>query len=122
MVIKQKGICLFGKPINDIFPDIPNELFLDTVSSDIDTFYVESDNDSQSSFLVLQLCRILSFKETGNILSKHNAAEWAFENIPSQHHPIIKTALYNKFGLGSKVMYTKEDAISFKTYMSQEIR
>lgn len=39
MVIKQKGVCLFGKPINEIFPDVSNEIFLDAVSSGVDDFY-----------------------------------------------------------------------------------
>ena len=121
-VIKQKGICLFGKPINEVFTDISNGLFFSSVSSNIDDFYVESDNDSQSSFLVLQLCRILSFKKTGEILSKPKAAIWAFEHLPNQYHAIIKTALYNKFRLGSKITYSKEDAVAFKSYMLQKIK
>ena len=121
-VIKQSGICLFGKPINEIFPNISNELFLGAVSRGIDDFYVESDNDSQSAFLVLQLCRILSFKEINKILSKQAAAEWALANLPSKHQSIIKRAIYNKFGLGSELHYSKEDAISFKSYMLQKIK
>jgi len=121
-VIKQCGICLFGKPINQVFPDISSELFLDAVSFGIDDFYIESDDDSQSSFLVLQLCRILSFKETNKVLSKQDAADWALVHLPNQYHSIIKRALYNKFRIGNALPYSMEDAISFKLYMLQKIK
>ena len=120
-VIKQSGICLCGIPIDELFPDIPDGLFLKAVTSGICDFYVESDNVVQSSFLILQLCRILSFKRTHQIMSKPKAAQWALNELPSDFQPVILTALYNKYGFGEKAPYSKEDALLFKSYVIEKV-
>jgi len=35
---------------------------------------------------------------------------------------MIRAALFNKYRFGEKVIYTKEDALSFKAYMIEQIR
>ena len=120
-LVKQSGICLYGIPINEMFPEIPDELYLASVSSKVADFYVESDNNSQSSYLVLTLCRILSFKKIGKILSKPRAAKWALDELPSMFHPIILSSLYKKYGVGHEISYTLDDALSFKSYMIESI-
>jgi len=120
-LIKQTGICLYGLSINGLLPEIPEEHFWDSISSDAASFYVESDIDSQSSYLVLSLCRILAYKKTGKILSKQKAANWALDILHTSYHPIILSALHNHYGLGAKISYTKNDALLFKTYMVEQI-
>ena len=119
--IKESGICLYGLPIDDLFPEIPDEIFLKSISSGIDGFYVESENDSQSSYLILTLCRILAFRITGKILSKPKAAAWALQELPENYHPVINSAMYKRYGLGRDVAYTADDAISFKAYVAGKV-
>lgn len=120
-LVKQKGICLYGIPINELFPDISDEIYFNSITSKVDDFYVESENDEQSSYLILTLCRILSFKKKGEIFSKRKAAEWALNELPSSFHPVILSALYKKYGFGNEVLYTSADALSFKSYVLKSI-
>jgi len=120
-LINQCGVCVYGLPAPELFPDVPEEDYWDAISDGIDDFYVESDNPSQSSFLILTLCRTFMYRQTGVILSKHVAASRALEILPDKYHPIISNALYNKYGLGRKAAYTAEDALSFKSYIIERI-
>ena len=120
-IAKENGVCLYGMPTTKLLPVISDEIFLGFISSGVNQYYVESDNDEQSSFLILQLCRILAYKQIREILSKHKAAEWALDTLPSSLHSIIRTALFTKYGFGEKTIYTKEDALSFKAHMVERI-
>lgn len=120
-LIKQSGICLYGMPIDILFPDVSDNLFFEAISSQAADYYVESDNHSQSAYLILQLCRILSYKKTSEIFSKPKAAVWAFDIVPSEFHSVISTALFRKYGIGNEISYTADNALSFKTYVLESI-
>jgi streptomycin 3"-adenylyltransferase len=118
---KEKGICLYGMAVNDLFPDIPDSDFWDAISSNALDYDPASDYVDHRPFAILQLCRILSYRETGELLSKHEAALWAIDILPSKFHPIISFALHEKYGIGEKKLYTIDDAISFKKYILKRI-
>jgi streptomycin 3"-adenylyltransferase len=119
---KEKGICLYGMRADKLITDIPNSDIWDAISSGSHDLDAASDNDSHRPFAILTLCRILSYRETGEIFSKQEAAFWAMGVLPEIFSPIISNALFDKYGLGEKKAYTVEDAISFKSYILERIK
>lgn len=120
-IVKEKGICVYGLPIDEVFPDVPDADFWDSISYNIPDFNVITDNDTQRPYLILTLCRALSYRKTGQLFSKQEAANWALNILPVKFHPIILSALYDKYGLGEKEFHTADDALSFKSYIIEQI-
>lgn len=111
VITKKHGIVLLGKPIKDLFLDIPDKDYLDSIARDSKWSYnnIKDGPDRGKcgvpSYAVLNFCRVLAFTRARLVLSKINGAEWAIENLPSKYHPIIKEALneYSKNGSSKKV-------------------
>lgn len=91
VITTNRGIVLYGKAISEVFGEIPSEAYLDSIKSDI--------KDSQDEvidnpiYIILNLCRVLSYVEDGLVLSKKEGGEWGIKNINSKYRGLIKDAL-----------------------------
>ncbi|OGL70232.1 hypothetical protein A3C17_03140 [Candidatus Uhrbacteria bacterium RIFCSPHIGHO2_02_FULL_53_13] len=101
-ITKERGICLLGKPINEVFPDIPKEYYLKSIIRDSEESIqnimngVNSGTCSVPAYGVLNLCRVLAFIDDGLITSKQEGGEWALKNLPKKYSNTIRQAL-NKY-------------------------
>jgi len=60
---KMRGVCLWGRPIDSVFPDVPREDFADSIASDLKWALERLDKDPV--YGVLNACRIYAyFKDT----------------------------------------------------------
>jgi streptomycin 3"-adenylyltransferase len=87
-VIKHTGIVLCGEPVDSVFGDVPHEFFFDSIKSDVESA-------EAGACYVLNLCRVLAYKQDGLILSKIAGGEWALKNITGSYSEVIKAALKN---------------------------
>ena len=99
VITKARGICLYGKPIGNLFPNIPKEYYFKSIAQDAEWSF---DNLSQGPnhgmggvppYAVLNYCRVLAFIEQGLITSKREGGEWGLENLPEKYKPLIQQAL-----------------------------
>ena len=73
----QCGICIYGRSITDVFPEVPEPDFWDSISREIDEYTFSADHPKHFDGSVLPLLgRILSYKRENRILSKYDAALW----------------------------------------------
>ncbi len=91
VIIKNRGIVLYGKEISDVFGDIPSEAYLDSIKNDI----INSEDEviDNPTYIILNLCRVLAYMQDGLVLSKKEGGEWGIKNIHSKYHGLIKEAL-----------------------------
>ncbi|MHB1485567.1 MAG: aminoglycoside adenylyltransferase domain-containing protein, partial [Saccharofermentanales bacterium] len=115
---KQSGICLYGTSINELFPDVPDNQFWESISYDVSNFDVISEN---KVYAILSLCRIWSYYITGKIMSKYEAAILGLDILPSEFHSLIMNTLHDKYGVYERSCCTDEDALCFKSYIIKEI-
>ncbi|MFC4410409.1 aminoglycoside adenylyltransferase domain-containing protein [Chungangia koreensis] len=80
-VIYERGRCLYGKEIKELFPHIPREAYLDSILYDIND--AEEEITSNPVYYILNLCRVLYFVEKGMVSSKKEAGEWGVNRLPS---------------------------------------
>lgn len=96
---KQRGICLFGEPINLVMPDISKEYFLKAAISDFDWSYnnVMKGKDNGKgwvpNYAVLNACRLLAYIKEELIATKTEGGLWGKKNLPKEYKPIILAAL-----------------------------
>jgi len=118
VIIKNRGIVLYGKEISDVFGEIPSEAYLDSIKGDI----IDSQDEviDNPVDIILNLCRVLAYVQDGLVLSKKEGGEWGMRNINSKYHGLIKEAL---------ICYTSDQnmilnhllALEFCNYMKNKI-
>ncbi|MFF2885723.1 aminoglycoside adenylyltransferase domain-containing protein [Paenibacillus sp. NPDC057967] len=98
---RQLGIALYGPPLAVISSAVPEAHFWDSLRSDAECLMIPSTTedtemrtvDAAEAMGALTLARIWSYRETGLIYSKLEAAEWAMARLPEKQRPIISGAI-----------------------------
>ena len=90
---KQCGIRVCGKPIDEVFPDIPEADFWDSISGDINEDYdFNAYAPRYFASNIINIARVLSYKAEKRVLSKYEVVEWAKRNLPERFLYIIEGA------------------------------
>jgi hypothetical protein len=92
MMIKKRGVCLYGQPIDAVFPDVPAEIFIASIVQDLNWLKQEIGRVSFQT-VVLNPCRALAYISDDRYLSKQEGGEWALSYLPSKYSSLIETAL-----------------------------
>ena len=117
-IITHRGVCLAGKPIDEVFGEVPEDAYMDSIRGDIAE--AEQDILEDTMYITLNLARALAFVREGLVLSKREGGEWGLKNLPLEYHPLIEKALREYAGSGETV-YDEERAVSYAKYMLTEI-
>jgi len=118
MIIKNRGKCLYGSPIDEVFGVVPKADYIDSIRNDI----AEAHDDivRNTMYIVLNLARVLAYLRHDLILSKKEGGEWALGNLPDKYHPLIKAAL-DEYEKGTESIYNKKMAQHYADYMLSRI-
>jgi len=84
-VIRQCGIVLYGKPIEDVFGPVPNDFVMDSFRENV------ADDDTPNG--ILNRCRYEAYRQEGVLLSKIDGAQWALKHLPADLHARIRSAI-----------------------------
>ena len=117
-IIVNRGKCLYGAPIEEVFAAVPKEDYLDSIQDDIAD--AAEDILENTMYLTLNLARVLAYAKEGLILSKKEGGEWAFNNLPVEYHVLIAAAM-DEYIKGISVSYEMELAKSYASYMLEQI-
>ncbi|MPM80524.1 hypothetical protein SDC9_127571 [bioreactor metagenome] len=118
-IIKHKGICLYGKRIEEAFNDIPTKYYIDSIRSDIEN--AREDIIENTVYITLNLCRVLYYVKENVISSKLEAGNWAKEEVPQQYGKIVEDAVKIYSSKLGQMEYNKELLINYADYMLKEI-
>lgn len=119
VILRKRGICLIGKPINEVFQEVPTKYYIESIKQDIMSSREGIINDP--IYFILNLCRVLCFLQEGKICSKKEGGEWGCLNLPMEYLDTIHSALntYNgnptTFNVQSKIL------VDFADFMIKEI-
>lgn len=111
-VTRAKGIAWHGRPIGEVFGEVPREALLASIRSDIMDAQDEGIGENPV-YYVLNLCRVIACQEQELLLSKKEGGEWGIQNLPQDHRPVIQSAL-DAYTEGTKV--TEFGLVSFRDY------
>jgi len=90
-VINKVGRLLYGKPICEVFGEVPRECYIDSIMGDIES--ADADIAHDPVYFTLNLCRVLAYLRDGSVLSKSQGGEWALHCIPCEYHAAVRSAL-----------------------------
>lgn len=92
-VTKAVGKVLCGKPIADVFGDVPRADYLDSILEDIKN--APADIEEEPVYMILNLCRVLAYIHHGAVLSKKDGGLWGLDYLPAEYSGLIRAALDN---------------------------
>ena len=118
-IIKHRGICLYGKRIEEVFSDIPVKYYIDSIRSDVEN--AREDIIENTVYITLNLCRVFYYISKNVICSKLEAGNWAKEIVPQQYGKIIEDAVEVYRSKQGKMEYNKELLLKYADYMLEEI-
>lgn len=103
-IINHFGQVLVGTPIIQVFDQVPEIDYWQSIIFDIQD--AQTNILKQPVYTILNLCRVLAYKQERLITSKQSGGQWGLTHLDSQMHPLIQQALH---------VYTKPSAnIEFK--------
>lgn len=118
-VIKNRGRCLYGAPIEEVFAEVPACDYMDAILKDVEGAEAEIADDPL--YLILNLARVLAYREAGLVLSKKEGGAWALQNLPEEYHPLIRDAL-REYEDSAEVVYDAGSARQYAKEMLTRIR
>lgn len=104
VITKARGICLYGAAISEVFPEVPESAYLESIVGDFDWSYTpvmqgpDSGECCVPKYAVLNACRILAFMRERRVTSKREGGEWGLLHLPTAHVPLVRAALDEYLG------------------------
>lgn len=120
-LIKQCGVVLYGREIQEVFADVSDEAFWSAISADIDDYDFHDYEERYFASNILILGRILSFKKEKRILSKYDGGLWMIENVPEDLKYLPENAMKIWFENESHELPEK-DLERLREYLLEEIK
>lgn len=126
-IIYHRGRALYGKAIREVFAEVSKDAYMDSIWCDIEGA-VEDVLDCPM-YIILNLCRVLGYKEEGLILSKKEGGEWMLRQLTEKDHGtltgdfsgLIAVAL-KEYATGQKMELQEDLAKRFAEYMLERIK
>ena len=118
-IIYHRGLCLYGEKIHDVFEDVGDIYYFDSIWHDIAN--AQKDILSSPVYTTLNLCRVLAFKREKLILSKQEGGKWALVNVPKTYSKLIKAAL-DDYASNCTMEIDETRARDFAKYMIAAIK
>lgn len=118
-ILYHRGKALFGKPVRAVFVPVPKADYFDSILHDIEN--AQEEIGSNPMYIILNLCRVLAYREDDVILSKQEGGLWGMENVPGRYRTLILGAL-EEYRTGDAICVEEVLAKEFAGYMLDRIR
>ena len=119
IVTRQRGVCLFGTPAQEVLPVVPQADVLASILVDVHASL--GDIEASLEYAILNACRTLAFVQGGFVYFKHEGGAWALGAVPRLLKPVVKWVLdaYAADASGPSVDPTALQA--FAVWMQQQL-
>lgn len=118
-IVNKYGIVLYGRPIHEVFGDVPRRDYFDSIWLDIENS--AEDILTNPMYITLNLCRVLAYAKENLILSKKDGGEWGIGNLPQKYKYIIEDAL-RCYSTEEIMSIDKLVALDYTNYMMEQIK
>lgn len=118
-ILLNRGICLFGKPIREVFPPVPKQAYIASLKDD---FQEASDSvATKPTYFILNACRTYAYFHDESIFSKDEGGVWSLRTLPEAYHPLIEQALAIYRGQREERPYAIHTLDEFARFMARDI-
>jgi predicted nucleotidyltransferase len=119
-IVLNRGICLLGKPVKEVFPPVPTRYYIASIVGD---FADARDARSTKPFyFILNACRVYAYLLDGSIYSKDEGGAWGLLTLPGEYHNVIAQALDTYRGSRNDELFDLAALDRFAAYMDERIK
>ncbi|QDP41144.1 aminoglycoside adenylyltransferase domain-containing protein [Radiobacillus deserti] len=119
MIMNERGVCLMGKPINEVFPVVPQSDYLSSILSDYKDCVKNMEEDPVYS--ILNMIRVYRYLKEGKISSKQEAGIWALSSFPKELSETIKKVMACYSDEKDIYSFTRNELKQIENYLSEKI-
>lgn len=117
-ILRYKGLCIQGEPIDEVIPPIPKEDYLNAILNDYADCLEQI--EQKPIYAILNLLRIFLYIKVGEIYSKREAAIWGVENLPNNLRPVNRAL--DGYENNMQDVHIPKDALTiFKQYIISKV-
>jgi len=119
-IVLHRGICLYGSPVETVFPNVPSEHYQASILLDYE--------DARKRIIenpiygVLNLCRVYWYLLENCICSKEEAGVWAVNFLPEEFRVLVTQILEVYQGSNKQEQFSNMILKRFASYIDREIR
>jgi len=117
-VTRGVGFPLCGKPISEVFGEVPRVNYIDSILYDIES--AENEIIHDPIYFTLNLCRVTAYLTDGLILSKEQGGKWGTEHLPC-YAELINSA-HDAYTEGCGFSASDGELRKFAEYMLTKIK
>lgn len=117
--LSHRGICLFGRPIQQVIPPVPEEYYITSIVGDFN--WARERMDKNPVYFVLNACRVYAYLLENRIFSKDEAGAWALRRLPKGYQDLVAQALDTYRGQLTGAHFDKAILARFARYMHRQI-
>lgn len=117
MYARERGVCVFGRDTSEVFAPVDRAAFDASIRNDLENAPELILKDPV--YVVLNLCRALYQRKTGQLYSKQEGAELYLKNA-RRYCELVRRAL-NEYRTGQKSEYSTRELMAFAERMLKEI-
>ena len=118
----ESGICILGRPAEEVFPPVPEMDFWDSISRGIEETGPCVSSPRQIVADILNLVRVWSYGSEKRILSKYDSGCRAISRLPKRFRPIVEAALRAQYAGTTLPAYTPEMLEALRRHLLGRIR
>ncbi len=118
-LIEHRGVCLYGRQIQEVFKGIPEKYYIDSIIYDIEN--AKNDIITNPVYITLNLCRALYYLKHNVISSKLEGGNWGIENLPGRYIVTLRSSISIYTNQLHNVEWDNETLIDLADYMLNEI-
>jgi predicted nucleotidyltransferase len=119
-ILNNRGICIAGRPINEIIPLVPQSDYVSSIVSDFNDCIENIDEDP--IYCTLNMIRVYWYLKEGVISSKREAGHWGVVNLPSELRMMIKKVNDCYSDINDDRDFTKEELLTVRDYFTQHVQ
>ncbi|HDG61958.1 MAG TPA: DUF4111 domain-containing protein [Thermotoga sp.] len=120
VVTLNRGMCLYGEPIDKVFKPIPEKFYVESILHDAKD--IERNPMEDPVYSVLNFCRILYYLKEKVVSSKKEAGEWAIEILPEDLKRLVNKALRIYMGDVKEIKWDERRVKNFVEFAFLEVK
>lgn len=116
----QRGICVEGNPINQVFPIIPESDYRSSILGDYQECLENIEEDPINC--LLNLVRVFWYLKEGVISSKQEAGNWGLKNFPQELSNTISKVVDSYANGNGTNTFEKDELLLLRNYISNNVQ
>lgn len=119
-IITQRGICIEGKPIVEVFPTVPRSHYITSIMGDFQECL--ENIEENPIYCTLNLLRVFWYLKDGIISSKQEAGNWGLESLPKELSLTIQKVVNSYANEKDTFDFEKNGLLSLKNYIYNNVQ